>query len=255
MPNRIVCITDCVDIAAAELRASLISALGESDVIIEPVVPIQPAFSAVNGNFAMRLMADCYPAGTVLMSTLGPLRDRPRAVIGVTETKELTFIGRDTGVFDWLTRDFGCPQLYDISHHYGEGAAFVNFAGRSITAPLAAKAAGGVPLAEVGKPADPPTARRLDLADFTVVHIDNFGNMKITGCPPRPTEGARHIVEIGPHRIAARYTQRMMSGADGTWALYPGSSYGLYELGMVRGCGAAELDVQVGDVLRVLPTD
>ena len=255
--TRIVYVTDCVDIAANELRAALLSATDGQDVVIEPMVPARPAFSAVNGNFAMWLMAQDYPPGTVLLSTLSSARRRPLPLLGRTAKKDLVFIGRNTGVFDWLTRDLGCVELYSLARHYGEGEQFVNFAGRSITAPLAARAASGEPLDRIGDPVGADVLHRLDLPDHTVVHADNFGNLKFTGEPERPAEGARYQVSpaspaaSGRLTVEATYTQRMMGLPTGAFAVYPGSSYGLYELGCVRGDAAGALGLDVGDRLRL----
>ncbi|MEU5384077.1 SAM-dependent chlorinase/fluorinase [Kitasatospora cineracea] len=250
MSKHIVTVTDCVDIAANELRGTLVSVVGEAGPIVEPFVPILPAFSAINGNLAMRLTADCYPEGTVLLSTLGPLKDRPKAVIGRTIKKDLVFIGRNTGIFDWLTRDFGIAELYDISGQYGEGKKFASFAGRSVTAPLAARAALGVPLSELGTPLAEEEITRLDLADGTIVHIDNFGSMKFTGALPSTEEGARYRVTVNGRSVEAVYAHRMIGLDTGTWALFPGSSLGMFELGCVRRYGLPELGAQVGDVVE-----
>ncbi|MEW1910816.1 SAM-dependent chlorinase/fluorinase [Kitasatospora sp. NPDC085895] len=251
MTNHIVTVTDCVDIAANELRGTLISTVGDADVSVEPFVPILPAFSAINGNLAMRLMADCYPDGTVLLSTLGPLKERPKAIIGRTLKKDLVFIGRNTGIFDWLTRDLGCAELYDVSAHYGEGKKFVSFAGRSVTAPLAAQAALGVPLSDLGTPLDESEIVRLDLADGTIAHIDNFGSMKFTGGLPSTEEGARYRVTVKGRSVEAVYAHRMIGLDTGTWSLFPGSSLGMFELGCVRHYGLPELGAEVGDVLEI----
>jgi S-adenosylmethionine hydrolase len=251
VPVHLVPVTDCVDVAANELRGALLSAAAGADVVVEPFAPILPAFSAINGCLVMRLIADCYPAGTVLLSTMGPLKKRPLAVAGRTVRKDLRFIGRNTGVFDWLVRDFGCAELYDISGHYGKGREFVSFAGRSVTAPLAAQVARGAQLADLGPPLSAAAIVRLDLPAGTVVHVDNFGNLKFTGELPVVKEGARYLVKANGTEVNAVYAHRMMGRDDGEWVLFPGSSLGMFELGRVRAYG--DLPVGVGDVLDLQP--
>lgn len=254
MPKRIIVfITDCIDIAGNEIRASLLKSLNyDSDYIIEPLVPVLPAFSMINANFAMRLMADIYPPGTLFLSTVNPLKIRPASLLGRCEKNDFIFIGRNTGVFDWLTRDFGCAELYNLGQKYGsEPSEFISFAGKYITAPIAAQAAKGVPLKELGEQISPDEIVRLHIPDGTIVHIDNFGMMKFTGELETPEEGDSYTITINNHVIKAVFGRRMMSYETGEWVLFPGSSFSLFELGMVRKNGIEEIKVKVGDILNI----
>ncbi len=243
--RRIVLFTDCVDVAANELRATLISATAEfGNLEIEPFVPISPAFSKLNTNFVIRLMAENYPEGTLFMTTINAERERPRNVIGRTQEKNIIFIGRNMGSFDWLTRDFGCQEPYDLSAHNAGG--FVSFAGKYTTAHLAAKAASGVALETLGDAMDPNDIVRLAIRPGTIVHIDNFGMMKFTGEIGPANEGDEFEVEINGHTIDVVFGRRMMSFETGRWVLFPGSSFGLFELGKVREIGAPLLGANVG---------
>src|SRR5215467_6518147 len=169
----VVNVTDCIDIAAIELRASVLNALGnDASVVVEPYVPILPPFSKINANFAVRLTADCYPSETVIFTTINAERIRPPNVIGRTKKKRIVFLGRNMGSFDWLTRDFGCEELYDLGKHYAAGSQFRSFEGKLTTAPLAAKAALGVSLVELGDLISPTDIVRLDIPDGTIIHVD-----------------------------------------------------------------------------------
>ena len=248
--RRIFLFTDCVDVAANELRISLVNALGDtSEAIVEPFVPISPAFSVINTNFVVRLIADSCPDGSVLMTTINAEKERPRNVIGRTQKKGLVFIGRDMGSFDWLTRDLGCAELYDLGRH-NEGG-FISFAGKYTTAPLAAKAALGTPLSTLGQAIPSDSVHRLELPDGVIVHVDNFGMMKFTGTLEDQTDGARYLVSINGHEIDAVFGRRLMSYETGQWVLFPGSSFNLFELGKVREIGAPTLGARVGTLLSL----
>jgi hypothetical protein len=104
----IVPVTDCVDIAANEIRATLLRAIDyDPRIVVEPIAPVLPAFSLLNGNFVFRLMADHYPPGTLFLSTVNAEKMRPASIVGRTDRGSFVFIGRNHGIFDWLTRDFG----------------------------------------------------------------------------------------------------------------------------------------------------
>ena len=247
--RRIVNITDCIDIAANELRAAVLGFVGlDPQVLVEPTVPIVPAFSVINANFAVRLMADSYPAGTVLWTTINAEKERPKNVIGLTRNG-LIFLGRNMGSFDWITRDFGCTELYDFSACAGASDRFRSFEGKQSTAQIAAKAASGIPLAELGTPLDVASVVRLNIPDGTIVHVDNFGMMKFTGDLGDVAEGDHFEISVNGKTMKATFGRRLMSFDTGTWVLFPGSSFGLYELGSARSIGASNLGVSVGDRL------
>lgn len=241
-------ITDCVDIAANELYAVLTREVEEMPgVIVAPIVPISPAFSVINANFAVRLMADSYPENSVLMTTINAEKTRPMNVIGRTEKRGIIFIGRNMGSFDWLTRDFGCKELYDLTR-YNKGK-FISFAGKYVTAKIAAAAIRGTSLVELGDSIDPTGIQRLNLAKGTIVHIDNFGMMKFVGDLGPAEIGDKFKIRANDLTLNAVYNPRMMSQETGDWVLFPGSSYGMFELGQVRDFGARKIGIQVGDVL------
>ncbi|MCX6786617.1 MAG: SAM-dependent chlorinase/fluorinase [Candidatus Kaiserbacteria bacterium] len=249
MSRKLVCITDCVDVAYNELRGVVYSELQKlgtvSDLIIEPVVPVE-AFSVINGNFILRLMGEVYPDGTVFLVILNPLKERPARLVGKTKKKGFYFVGANTGVFDWFTKDFGIEELYEL-HDPG----FVPFGGKYVHAPSAVKIACGVNLATLGKPFDKQNLLQLDVQDGTIVHIDNFGLIKFTGILPELKENTQLKIDINGQFISAVYAQRMMSRETGEWVLYPGSSLGLPEVGKVRCNGAEEIRARVGEVIKI----
>lgn len=246
----VVNITDCVDIASHELYAVLIREVeSESDVVVPPIVPIFPEFSVINTNFAVRLMADSYPENSILMTTINAEKTRPMNVIGRTKERNIVFIGRNMGSFDWLTKDFGCAELYDLTRH--NIAGFVSFAGKYTTAKIAAAAARGAPLSDLGDPIDPDSIIRMNLETGTIVHVDNFGMMKFIGDIGPTQTGDIFDINIKGIGFQAIYNPRMMSQETGQWVLFPGSSFGLCELGQVRDLGAKKLGVNVGDIITL----
>ncbi|MBI2475817.1 MAG: SAM-dependent chlorinase/fluorinase [Candidatus Taylorbacteria bacterium] len=250
--KRLVIVTDCVDIAANELRASIINEIGDrKDIEIEPFVPIRE-FSVVNCNFALRLMADLYPPGTLFSVIFNPVKERPKSLIGKTKKKDFIFMGRNTGAFDWLTRDFGCTELYDASGLFTDlSKQFLSFSGKLVTAPTIAKIACGEDIKNLGAPVSPEEITRLNIVGHTIVHIDNFGMMKFTGDLDNIKENNYYKVEINETKIKAIFCKRMMSQETGSWVIFPGSSLGMYELGKVREYGAKSINAKIGDILKI----
>jgi len=252
MIKRVVFITDCSDIAYSELRGNLLSMVREDiDFEIEPVISVEP-FSIINGNFALRLMSEAYPPGTIFSIILNPFKKRPARIIGTTKEKQFIFLGANTGVFTWLFKDFGVKSLYEL-HDPG----FMPFGGKYIHLPAIASVLNGCNLATLGKEFDPKKLHTLTIEPFKVVHIDNFGLMKLNATTEdllklgSVTEGTELKVCIGTNSMNVTYTKRMMSLSTGKWAIYPGSSLNLVELGKVRQNGAAQLNANIGDQVAI----
>ena len=259
MKQRIVVITDCIDVAANELRATLIRNLEEikADRIvgIEPIIKAEE-FSIINGAFLVRLMADIYnPQTTTFLVVLNPLKtnrkDRAR-IIGQTENG-FKFVGENTGTLGWLIKDFGIREIYESSKKGLDGKEFIPFGGKFIHAPIAAKIASGRSLKEIGNDFDPKKITSVALKKGMVLHIDNFGVAKIFIRDLNLLEESTVGISINKRdKIKAKFTRSMKNLPDGAWALYPGASLGgLFELGLVRANGARKLSLKIGDIITI----
>lgn len=255
--NKIVIITDCVDVAYNETRGVIVSELQKlgtaEKVEIEPIVEAKE-FSVINGAFLTRLLADSYPPDlTTFLVILNPLKtdriDRAR-IIGET-LNGIKFVGENTGTLGWLIKDFGVKQIFESSRRGIDGKEFISFGGKYIHAPICAQIASGVPLPQIGMEFDRKRLAFPTITDGTVVHIDNFGVIKMTGSLNIETEQKVILYCNGVKIQEAIYTDSMKNLPDGTLALYKGSSLNnLPEIGKVRKLGTAEeLKVKIGDII------
>jgi S-adenosylmethionine hydrolase len=73
--------------------------------------------------------------------------------------------------------------------------------------------------------------------------------MKFVGELTGLNEGDKLKIDINGKTLKAIYAKRMMSRETGEWVIYPGSSFGLPELGKVRENGAKELNAKIGDII------
>ncbi len=249
MKKRIVFITDCVDVAFNEIRAAVINELiklgTEKDIDIEPVVCVEP-FSITHGSFLLRLVAEAYPENAIFSVILNPMKERPERLFGRTQEKSFIFVGANTGVFEWLLKDFGIAELYELND-----PGFLPFGGKYVHAPAVAKLASGVSFDDLGEKFDVSKLKKLEVTPGAILHIDNFGLMKFNEKLPEYIDGQKLLVRIGDKQIDAVYTKRMMNRNTGEWVIYPGSSFGLPELGKVRENGAKKIDAKIGDIITV----
>lgn len=245
--KHIVIITDCKDVAFCEMRRQILSEcekLSNSYTEVEPLIPAKE-FSITNGAFLTRLMAEQYKENALFMLILNPSKKRPKRIFGQL-SNGIYFEGADTGTLNWLFQDFGIESLYEIKEN-----KFYPFGGKYVHSPTVAKIASGVPFEEYGKELSKEELCDFSIPNGTVVHIDNFGIMKIKNKFPDYQELTRVKIFVnGKESIIALISKRMMNQNTGTWVLYPGSSMDLPELGKVRySDGAKELNVQVGDII------
>lgn len=241
MKRKVVIITDCVDVALMEIRGAIHSYSNNAEYEIEPIVEVEN-FNIVNTSFLFDLVVNAYPDGTVICIVVNPSQLRTERIIGRLKEKDIIFDGTNTGALGYVINKYGCTELYEI---YDEG--FVPFGGKYVHAPTVGKILAGVSLNKLGKPFDMQKIRTVDMIDGVILHIDNFGNVKMKGNLKDAQKGDIYSLNFKEKTLEAVYWPRMMERKDGEIVIYPGSSFGLPEIGIVRGDFAGVYDLSVGD--------
>ena len=217
-------------------------------IAIEPLVAVEP-FSELNASFLTRLVAESYPPGTViytLVSKSKNIRAHHDALWGETLTGHL-FIGSNFGYFGWLSRDLGIKRLYEI-----KDVPQSNFSGRNFIAPLVARIAGGDESASILSPCPEDTVDDVAMAAGTVVHVDNFGNVKVMEKIGPTAGGVVDLSVNGRHLCRSEPIQKQvyLQPERGRVVMYPSTSFDyMTDIAMVRGNFAGHYGVSVGDVL------
>lgn len=246
--KKVVVITDCIDVAWQEIRGTIYSNANDYDVEIEPVVSVD-AYSIINVNFLVKLVANAYPEGTIICVIVNPLKLRTERIIGRTEKKNLIFEGTNTGAFSFLVKEYGCKEVYEL---FDPG--FVPFGGKYVHSPAVGKAASGILLSELGNPFSKDKIRILDIDEGTIMHVDNFGNVKLYHKFDKyniPEDGDKYNIEFNNYQLDAIYNTRMMERNDGELVVYPGSSFRYTELGIVRGNFAQKYHLKNEDKIKI----
>ena len=237
MKRKVVVLTDCIDVAWQEIRGSIYSNCNDYDVQIEPVVPVD-SYSIINVNFLVKLIAEIYPEGTIICVIVNPLKLRTERIVGRTKKKNIIFEGTNTGAFSWLIEDYGCKELYEL---YDPG--FVPFGGKYVHAPAVKK---------LGEPFDVDNISHVKMDIGTVMHIDNFGNLKLFHhFEEKPQNGDKYIIKFNGQELNLIYNKRMMEKEDGEMIIYPGSSFGYTEIGIVRGNFSSKYNIKNGDIVEI----
>ena len=245
MKRKVVVLTDCVDVAFNEIRGAIFQNASNDDFEIEPVVRVD-SYNIENVNFLVKLVAEIYPEGTVICVIVNPLKLRTERIVGRTQRKNLIFEGTNTGAFDWLIKDFGCSELYEL---FDPG--FVPFGGKYVHAPAIGKILSGKKLNELGNSFPLAKIRKVEMEEVCIVHIDNFGNLKLNHKLKEHVDGDFLNVFINGKKVTMKYAKRMMALDDGEIIIYPGSSFGFTEIGMVRGNFAETFNIKYGDKIKI----
>jgi len=240
MKRKVVIITDCTDVAYLEIRGAIYSNTDSDDFEIEPIVKVED-FNITNVSFLVRLIAEIYPEGTLINVVVHPSQLRGERIVGQTERKGIIFEGTNTGAFGWLLKDFGYREVYEL---YDMG--FVPFGGKYVHAPAVGKILSGCPLEKLGNPFQTSMVRDVERSDGTILHIDNFGNIKFVG-NVKGENGDKYTIIIGKKKFQAIYWERMMERNDVELVIYPGSSFLYPEIGIVRGNAAKILKIKWSD--------
>lgn len=243
MKTKVVLITDCIDVALLEMRGAIYSNANTDNFDIEPIVQVQD-YNIVNTAFLFDLIVNAYPPGTIISLVVNPVQLRTERIAGRLLDKDIIFEGTNTGALGYVIEKYGCSELYEIND-----TGFVPFGGKYIHAPTVGKIVSGVPLKDLGKKFDINRVRNVSMNDGTIVHKDNFGNIKFFGNINDAKNGDKYTIQIKDQKFIALYWKRMMECNDGTLVIYPGSSFGLPEIGIVRGNFAEKYNINPGDIV------
>lgn len=245
--KQVVIVTDCKDVAFNEMKLHILHECyknGYYNVAID-LVQVEE-FSIINAAFVVRLVAEACMPGTIVSLVINPQKNRSARIFGKI-SNGVIFFGANTGAFTWLFDDFNVEELYEIND-----PGFVSFGGKYVHSPNIAKLVMDTPFSSMGKNFSKELLNKIDIVKGMVVHIDNFGLLKIRGDRPKFEDGDRfQVFKNGKYILDAKFADRMMSKDDKEWVLYGGSSLnGMPELGTVRlKSGYKDFDIQIGDIL------
>jgi len=262
--KNIVIITDCRDVAVEQIKAKLIALT--MDTCNFHVVLVDP-FQVRSGAFLAKLISEEISHGqeTMFLAIVNPVREKPRRLFGKLKNGTW-FVGADTGIFTLLMEQFGIVEIFEnkIKEHFPFGGLHVH----TVTA---GKLLSGENPDELGVQIDSNGIKKVNLHLGEVVHIDNFGLIKIwnRASDLNFSESEAVIVNISGSnkKNKAIFSNRMMSFDDGTLIVYPGSSLldkskahdreafrtsGLLEIGLVRMTDTAgRLGIKLHDVIEI----
>jgi S-adenosylmethionine hydrolase len=258
--NRIITLTTDFgrDSAYVAAMKGVILSINPAAVIVDISHAIGPQ-NIAEGAFVLGEATPWFPAGSIHVAVVDPGVGTERRIVYASVGGQ-QYVCPDNGLLSCVCREKPPEVAFEVSNRSLFLADVSNtFHGRDIMAPVAARLSLGLPPRELG-PAINDLAHfewpRPEARDNTVVgrilFADSFGNL-ISNIRredlPSEIELERFFIEGAQHRLEgiARTYAELSAGAP--LALF-GSS-GLLELAVVRGNAAAQLQLAVGNEVRV----
>jgi S-adenosylmethionine hydrolase len=227
-----------------------------------------PRHDVRSGARALRDAVAYMPSG-IGLAVVDPDVGAQRRAVAIAAGEDWIFVGPDNGLLVPAAESAGgVVQAVDIARSpFRLEPVSATFHGRDIFAPVAARLAAGVPLAEVGDPLDPTELVRLQLPRPAredgalvahVIHIDRFGNLALDA-------GHEDLEESGlrlgrPVAISTEGAEEGRFQYVRTFADVPAGELLLYEdaqrrlaVAVSHGDAATRLGLHVDDAVRIRP--
>ncbi len=263
--KNIIVVTDCKDIALQQIKARLTRLLPESRINFFDL--ITAPFQVNNGLFLSKLISEEIPHGnnTLFLAIVNPLKSKPKRIFGKLKNGTW-FVGADTGIYSLLFEEFGIEKVYT-----GKNQIHYPFGGLHMHTITSGKLLSGISEKELGDEMIKKDVKIITPKKGEVVHIDNFGLIKIWAKINDFDfkEGDKVKIEIinSKKTLKGIFSNRMMNHEDNSLVVYPGSSLldksefkdieeyrksGLMEIGLVRNPNSAkELGINIGDIIHI----
>jgi S-adenosylmethionine hydrolase len=198
-----------------------------------------------------------FPAGTVHVAVVDPGVGGTRRAIALELTTGF-LVGPDNGIFSGILETDELVNAVELtqSAFWRSPHPSTTFHGRDLFAPVGAHLARGVSLADLGSPIEPSSLVQLPIEPSqatpdgllgSVQHIDHFGNI-VTTIPAAAVADRHWSVLSGDRAIVAQ---------PNYGAVVPGillaliGSHGWVEIAANRDSAQAQLQLRVGDPIRV----
>jgi len=165
------------------LKGAILSRCPEAQII--DIAHDLLAHDIEEGAWCLAAAFRSFPPRTVFVAVVDPGVGSSRRALAI-ECGEALFVGPDNGIFTYVLTENYDYRLREITNRsFMSSQISATFHARDVFGPVAAHLAQGVPLDEVGPPAEDPVLfpiqgmRHKGAGEWeaNVVHIDHFGNL------------------------------------------------------------------------------
>lgn len=239
------------DIATTEVV--LRSTLGIADNII-PIIEVVSVddFNVINAEFSLRLLADSLVAGDIVIVVCDPrIHNRPHDSLAVQLDNGIIVLGPNNGVMSWIIKDLGMQKVLELPLN-AETIKHPTFNGKYKFAVAANALLKGSNFDALGANFDADKLYSDNLPEGMILHVDNYGNLKINHPRLELEKGQIVSVSANGQQYDVSFGSEFWDVDEGEMIVYSGSSlWGLPEIAVSRGSAAKKLNLKVGDIIDI----
>ncbi|MDA1208547.1 MAG: SAM-dependent chlorinase/fluorinase [bacterium] len=223
--------------------------------ILQPVVGDVAKFSIPNGAYQCRQLVRSWEfIKPVVTGVVDPTVGSEREAIAADLKNGTTLVGPNNGIFSLAIQQFGvkCAVVLDEEIRLQPRNATTTFDGRDLFAPAAALVASGESTENLGKEFDVQKLLNLEIENGTVLHADDYGNLKIHGAEDQYERGNGAVpFTIRKTRYNPKKVRSHNEASEGDLVILPGSS-GMIEIWIVEGNARKLIGATVGDIIEFI---
>jgi len=240
------------DVALAEVQLRTLQGLNQIPINFINVKTEE--FNIVSGKFLLRLIADSLEAEDIVIVVLDPrLSDRPHNSLGIKLKNGAYLLGPNNGVFSWIIKDFSILESIELNNNENT-KKFPTFNGKYKFSLAANKILSGHLFSQLGKAIRKSELFIEPINEGQIVHIDNYGNLKIHLPRLRCKVGQKIFIKFRNQTSETRFGKEFDDVSPGELITYNGSSlYGLPEIAINKGNAAKYFGAKVGDEISLKP--
>jgi len=250
MIRRVIILTDITDVGKTEM------ALRISDAELNDRVEIHfvkvKKFSIVNTIFLFRLLFDSAIEGDIFLVVMDPrYNSKSRESLYVRTKNNINCFIPNNGIISWVLNDFGIKDSYLIPVNQ-DNKDFPTFNGKYKYAPAINSFLKDINFVEKLTKFSIKDIVTTNINEGEVVHIDNYGNLKVYFSDKNIYKKENIKVNINDKEVDVKLSYDFNVSEDGTPVFYSGSSLdGLLELALIRDSFAEKFNVEIGDVIKI----
>ncbi len=207
------------------------------------------AFSILEGAFEIDVLADFSPHDTIHVGVVDPgVGSRRRGI--VIRTKKSWYVGPDNGLLYPAAVDESIQQVWELNESKIGGTISHTFHGRDVFIKAAVYLAKGKKPEDFGsRKIDPAQLIKLKIKQGQVVHIDNYGNVKVF-YKDHLRPGNTLQIKIKGKKFSVPIVKTFSDVEQGKPLALLGSS-GTLELAINYSRGDTFFGAKLGDVLQI----
>lgn len=235
------------DFAKAQL-AIVINTINPQSKFIVASNEVKP-FSILEGAFLLLKFYQFTPHDSIHIVVVDPGVGSLRKGL-IIKSKNYWFIGPDNGVLYPASSQDEITHVYSIDYNKLGFIPSNTFHGRDVFAKVAGLISLGHSPSEFANEVPKDSIKLLAFKKYQVLHIDSYGNVKLSSDTKFNIGEKLRVTLPNGKTISLQYCKTFSDVSKGELLLYFGSHQTL-ELARNFGSAAKELDVKIGDELKI----